>query len=260
MERDIYQEIIESHRIAGMGYYEVKEVDRRLSYFVVRSNSIICDVGSASGIDAFPLAMAGALCVALDTDRRMLEHGKSLAKRSKGLKAKLAFIVASATNLPIRTCSIDLVTCFSVLDHIPDFKQVQSSISEFHRVIKDSGRVSITFPNKLFIIGNAMMKMKQIVDWNGKFFERRFTPKQMRKMIIKSGLTLTTMASKYPTKASDNFLTSNMPLILSKFPRHLLAASFLVAEQVLQETERRGWFRICGARFGYLCQKPILYK
>jgi hypothetical protein len=62
-------------------YYEAKEVDRKISYFLVRSDSIVCDVGGASGVDAFPLAMLGSFCISLDINRDAARIGK-LTKKS----------------------------------------------------------------------------------------------------------------------------------------------------------------------------------
>ena len=76
--------------------FEVKEVDRKLSYSVVSPSSIICDVGGATGVDAFAMATLGAFCICLDINMGYARSGKVLSKRI-GISSKLDFIVASAT-------------------------------------------------------------------------------------------------------------------------------------------------------------------
>lgn len=240
--------------IAPEDLYEVKEVDRKLSYFLVEPSSIICDVGGESGIDAFPLAMRASLCVCLDTNRNAVRLGKLLSKRSIVLKAKVEFVIASATNLPFRNGSLDLVTCFSVLDHLPTKDDVCLALNEFSRAVKDFGYVAITFPNKLFVIGTISMKMKSLLDADA-FFEQRFTPWEMRKIVILSGLTPIAFHSKYPTKIGATVLKHNLPSIVSKIPKSLTIPVFVIAESLFRRVERRSRLRLYGARFGYLSQK-----
>jgi ubiquinone/menaquinone biosynthesis C-methylase UbiE len=235
-------------------YYEAKEVDRKLSYFLVRSDSIVCDVGGASGVDAFPIAMLGSFCISLDINRDAAKIGKLSLKKS--LKSKIDFVVASATNLPFKDCSLDLVTCFSVLDHLPTKDDVRLSIHEFSRVIKDFGFVAITVPNRLFLIGNLSMRLKRLLETDA-LFERRFTPKEMREIIIQSGLTPIAFGSKYPTRIGATFMKYNLPKIVSKFPRCLISSVFTITESLFQRIEKITWLRLFGARFGYLSQKQM---
>lgn len=240
--------------IALEDLYEVKEVDRKLSYFLVGPSSIICDVGGESGVDAFPLAMRGSLCVCLDINRNAVRLGKLLSKRSSLLKAKVEFVIASATNLPFRNRSLDLVTCFSVLDHLPTKDDVCLAVHEFSMAVKEFGYVAITVPNKLFMIGTISMKMKHLLDADA-FFEQRFTPWEMRKIVILSGLTPIAFHSKYPTKIGATVLEHNLPRIVSKIPKSLIIPVFVIAESLFRRVERRPWLWLFGARFGYLSQK-----
>ena len=235
-------------------YYEIKEVDRKLSYFLITSSSIICDVGGASGIDIFPQAMLGSFGVCLDINRKAVKLGKILSKR-KSIQDKVEFMVANATNLPFRNCSFDLVNCFSVLDHLPCNRYVSLSVHEFSRVVKDSGYVVITVPNRFFIIGTLSRKMKRLLDSARK--EIRFTPKEMQEIMILSGLTPIAFYSKYPTKIGNTVLKYNLPKVVRKFPRWVINPFFSIAENLFQKMERRSCFRLFGARFGYLSKKFV---
>jgi ubiquinone/menaquinone biosynthesis C-methylase UbiE len=235
---------------------EVKEVDRKLSYSVVSPSSIICDVGGGTGVDAFPLAMLGALCICLDINKEKAKSGKVLSKLF-GISSKLDFIVASATNMPFQNSALDLVTCFSVLDHLPNKNYVRLAVREFSRVIKPKGYVTITFPNTLFMIGTLSMSMKQLLDPDA-FFEQRFTPQEMEKIIISSGLTPLASDSKYPTKLGAAVLQHNLPKIVSKIPLHMYKPVFLFSEKIFVKLEKRPWLKLFGARFGILSQKGPL--
>lgn len=232
-------------------YYEVKEVDRKLSYPLITPSSVVCDVGGASGVDAFPLAMSGSLCVCLDINRSAVRLGKRLSKKESTLKAKVEFVIASCTDLPFRNCSFDLVTCFSVLDHLPTKDDVYSAIYEFSRVVKDFGYVVITVPNKLFMIGTISMMIKTLLDPDA-LFERRFTPQELRQIIILSGLKPIAFHSKYPTKVGSTILKYNLPTIVSKIPKNLIIPVFVIAEDLFKRIERRPCY-------GYMVPGSVTY-
>jgi ubiquinone/menaquinone biosynthesis C-methylase UbiE len=217
-------------------YYEAKEVDRKLSYFLVKRGSIVCDVGGASGVDAFPLAMLGSFCIVLDINRNAVRMGK-LSSKKTALKSKIDFVIGSATNLPFRDCSLDLVICFSVLDHLPTKDNVCLSVHEFSRVIKDFGYVVITVPNRLFLIGTISMRLKRFLDI-GALFEERFTPKEMRKIIVQSGLTPIAFDSKYPTKIGVTFLKYNLPRIVSKNSKASNLSCFCISRRLISKNRR----------------------
>ncbi|MGA2767342.1 MAG: class I SAM-dependent methyltransferase [Candidatus Bathyarchaeia archaeon] len=236
-------------------YYEVKEVDRRLSYFLVTSSSITCDVGGSIGIDALPLARLGSLCICVDINKGHVKAGKTLSKK-KVFMNKLEFVVASATHLPFKDSSLDLVTCFSVLDHLPSKEDACLAVNEFSRVVRDFKYVVVTVPNRLFLIGTVFMRLKQLLDSDA-YFEQRFTPQEMQKMMVMSGLTPLALDSKYPTSARGVLKESNLPRIMSKIPPKIFDPVLLIAESVSRKLEKRIWLRLFGARFGYLSQKRV---
>ena len=94
--------------------YRIKEVDRSLSYFLVKQSSLVCDVGGARGVDSFAFAEKGAFVISLDINGQALKFAKDSA-HTCGLDKNLSFIKASATDLPLRSEILDLVTCFSIL-------------------------------------------------------------------------------------------------------------------------------------------------
>src|SRR3990170_7978015 len=46
--------------------FEIKEVDRRISYLMVKESMVVCDVGGALGVDSFAFAERGAFAINID--------------------------------------------------------------------------------------------------------------------------------------------------------------------------------------------------
>ena len=57
-----------------------------------------------------------------------------------------AHLLADLTCLPLRTGSVDLVSCYHVLEHVPDDA---AAIAEIRRVLRDSGVALVQVPRKL---------------------------------------------------------------------------------------------------------------
>lgn len=228
-------------------FYEAKEVDRRLSYFLVKPSFIICDVGGAKGIDALVIAKKGAFVIDLDINGFALKKAKEIAEKSK-LGLRLSFIKASATNLPFRNECLDLVTCFSTLDHLPNKRSAYVAINEFSRVVRRRGYVAVTVPNKFFLIGTINMKIKSLTEPN-LFLEHRFTPTELRRALTSSGLQPVIFDSEYPKSIGPGIL-DHFPKPLKKMPGNMILLSLL--------TKFFSWFtttsfsRFTGPRMGYL--------
>lgn len=234
-------------------YLDIKQVDRDLSYPFIQDTFIICDVGGAAGIDAHKIAKLAYFTVDLDVNASALEVGKRQADNI-GISHSLGFIMASATNLPFRNIGFDMVTCFSVLDHIPGKDNAQKSIMEFSRVIKKNGFVSITVPNSEFLFGTIIMMLKQFMDEDA-FFEQRFSPKELYGMIKKAGLTPTIYGSRFPTIISNHILIHNFPKQFQKIPYELIDPVFKISEKIFFLLQFVSLFKFFGARIGYLSIK-----
>jgi ubiquinone/menaquinone biosynthesis C-methylase UbiE len=232
-------------------FYEVKEVDRRLSYPLVAQSSVVCDVGGAKGIDAFAFAEKGAFVINLDINKQALCKGKELA-RECGLNSELSFIKASATHLPFKSETLDLITCFSTLDHLPDKRSVHDAIGEFSRVIRQNAHVAITVPNKVFLIGTIIMKIKDFTDKES-FFEQRFTPKELFEILSKCGLTPIKFDSEFPKNVSSSILLFNFPKICKKIPGIMTLLFF--GAVFFRKITKINQTRLFGARMGYLSIK-----
>lgn len=231
-------------------YYNAKKVDRDLSRPFIKDFFIVCDVGGASGVDTFPIAKLAYFTINLDVNLSALKIGKKRADET-GISNKLSFICASATDLPIRSKILDMITCFSVIDHLPGKKSAQRAISEFSRVVRRKGYTSITVPNMLFLLGTLSMRIKQYID-NDAYFEQRFTPKELNYMIKSVGLTPIYFDSRYPTIIGNHLLKYNFPKIIRKVPIKLLYPFMQLWEKIFGILQSVSWLKLCGARIGYL--------
>lgn len=167
---------------------------------------------------------------------------------------KIDFVRASATNIPFKNSIFDMVTSFSVIDHLPTKKNAFQAIKESYRITKPHGYVILTFPNKLFFIGTILMKIKQMVQPET-FFEQRFTPKEVCKVFESYGLSVLRYDSKYPTEIGNAVLEYNLPKIFQKIPKNLLKPSLLLTEKFFRFIEISFPLKLLGARFGCLGQK-----
>jgi len=67
------------------------------------------------------------------------------AASAKYQRENLKFVVGSATDLPIASCSIDLVACFETIEHVADQERI---LGEIKRVLKLAGLLIVSTPDK----------------------------------------------------------------------------------------------------------------
>jgi len=237
----------------GKWFYDVKEVDRRLSHPLVRESSLVCDVGGAQGVDSFAFAEKGAFVINLDINGHALKLSNKNAHELE-LDSNLNFIKASATALPFRDEAFDLITCFSVLDHLPNKRSAYRAIIEFSRVVKRQGHVAITVPNYLFFIGTVSMKVKNLTEPEA-FFEQRFSPKELFYAMSKSKLMPIVVDSEFPKTAAPEILVSHFPRLFRKMPGMMALLS--LGTRILDKFSKLNMTKLLGARMGYLAVKTV---
>ena len=96
-----------------------------------------------------------------------------ILKRTHG---KGGYVVADGINLPFKTSAFTHAICSEVLEHIPDDQAV---IKELARIMKPSGRLTLTFPHRKFYF---------TID--DRFVEhyRRYELPEMENILIQCGL------------------------------------------------------------------------
>lgn len=112
--------------------------------FNVHSNmGYYLDIGSGHGEDACTIGKECGQIVVLDIDFR------NLLKNSDAKHKGLVMIRADGRKLPFKTGSFQMVSLFSVLEHIPEKRH---TLSEAFRVLSREGVMLIQIPNRYFPI------------------------------------------------------------------------------------------------------------
>jgi ubiquinone/menaquinone biosynthesis C-methylase UbiE len=110
-----------------------EKVRKIVSEISSKRHENVLDIGCGTGRYIDVLTFRGENYVGLDISSDMIRIAASAAKQ-RNLKV-LAFVVASADQLPFRENVFDLVTCIDVLHHL-------DSTTDRERVIKEVGRIS----------------------------------------------------------------------------------------------------------------------
>jgi ubiquinone/menaquinone biosynthesis C-methylase UbiE len=231
-------------------YYEIKNIDRKLSEKYAKPNTLFCDVGGAGGTDAFNFLLKGAEGVCVDISSHALRTGCERAKKNR-LENRIGFVKASATDLPFPISTFDLTTSFSVIDHIPPKRAAYHAIGEFARITKYSGYVSVTVPNKLFLLGTVVMRARMLLQPNDGFFEQRFTPKELARCCTKIGLQIIEYDSKYPTVVGNTIMNWYLPRIVLRIPLRILYLLSKLGTAIFNVMEKNLKLRLLGARYGF---------
>jgi SAM-dependent methyltransferase len=98
------------------------------------------DAGCGTGFNLcwFPAWLAGGWFAGLDLSLKALGWC-----RSRGLKE---LVHGNISQLPIRTGSLDLVTGFDILQHLPTLTHVERAVNEFYRVLQPGGWLILRVP------------------------------------------------------------------------------------------------------------------
>ena len=100
----------------------------------------VLDVACGAGFGVHLLVSAGARTIGMDLDAHALAEARGLAPRAN-------LVRADGLRLPLPDASIDLVTSFETLEHVPD---TRGFVHELRRVLRPGGRLVLSTPNRAF--------------------------------------------------------------------------------------------------------------
>jgi SAM-dependent methyltransferase len=104
-------------------------------------DGLVVDVGCGHGYGAANLARNGRRVLGVD-----IAHGVLVAAARRYPYHSLSYACADARHLGVRTASVDLLTAFQVVEHLPD---AEGFIREVARVLCPSGVALLATPNAL---------------------------------------------------------------------------------------------------------------
>jgi arsenite methyltransferase len=151
---DIWADWIRTRRSGGDPSYEQELLaelagvrDRVLENAGLEGGETLLDVGCGNGLIGFGALELGAGTVTFsDVSGPLLDDCRALAE-SAGVADRCRFVEAPATALELQDASVDVVTTRSVLIYVQD---KQRAFTEFHRVLRPGGRLSIFEPINRF--------------------------------------------------------------------------------------------------------------
>lgn len=102
----------------------------------------VLDVGCGTGYGAAELAAMAERVVAIDISPDAVRYADGHFAASN-----LKFAVGSATQIPLRSAGVDVITAFEVIEHLTDWR---AFIEESARVLTPAGFLLVSTPNKAY--------------------------------------------------------------------------------------------------------------
>jgi ubiquinone/menaquinone biosynthesis C-methylase UbiE len=107
----------------------------------------LVDFGCGNGAQAFFFVADFDRLTGVDISEAFLED----FRREIAARGQIGCMEAVATGggpIPLPDASVDVVTSFTVLEHVPD---QQAALAEMHRILRPGGRLIISVPNRWWI-------------------------------------------------------------------------------------------------------------
>ena len=148
----------------------------RIAPRLIKKAHILLDVGTGCGYGVHFLdeTFSGDLSVGIDASGRALKYAN---RRYKG--ERRCFIKCSATHLPFKNKSFDLITCLEVIEHIHFPSMV---LKEIHRTLKNEGSLVISTPNK-YTIGSMLRQKDKNQHPKNPFHIREYSVPKFRQLL-----------------------------------------------------------------------------
>jgi 2-polyprenyl-3-methyl-5-hydroxy-6-metoxy-1,4-benzoquinol methylase len=124
--------------------------------FLPGDGKLLVDVGCSWGRWAMAAARAGYRPIGVDVHLDALAAAKRVSQQ---LGVKADFICAGAEALPFQTASVDLLFCYSVLQHL-ERSMVRGFFREVARLLKPGGICLVQLPNT-FGLYNILRQLKR---------------------------------------------------------------------------------------------------
>lgn len=165
-----YEERIEPDRYYGEHYATFANYLGRYEFAArfLKAEATVLDLGCGCGYGSAHLAEAPFRTV-VGVDRS--EEATAYARKRYDL-ARLSFVTASATELPVKPDSVDAVVAMEMIEHVADAEAV---LREVNRVLKRGGVFVVSTPNRL-LTGSGETPANP-------FHVREYTPEEFRTLL-----------------------------------------------------------------------------
>lgn len=141
------ERIIPDDLIAYSGRLFKEHIDRYNFAVPYVHNKMVADVACGSGYGSHLLASKGAKKVmGIDCDKKTIQYAKNRYPRRN-----ITYKVRDANDLPLASASISVFVSFETIEHI---KKPREFLNEAKKVLKRSGLLIISTPNKKYSIGD----------------------------------------------------------------------------------------------------------
>jgi len=107
----------------------------------------LVDVGCGNGAQTLVLADLAARVTGVDIDEGFVAEFRREAA-ARGYAGRADALTASGAAVPLPDGCADAVTCFTVLEHVPD---EAATLAEMRRLLRPGGRLVLTVPNRWWV-------------------------------------------------------------------------------------------------------------
>lgn len=152
-------------------------------------DAIFMDIGSGgNAYNVIEMAKKGHPSIGLDISPQAAKNAERFAK-DQGCDDACLFIVADASNIPIKAESIAHTACIMLLEHIEDDEAVIRDIS---RILKPNASSFIAVPNAYRYIWPIFWPLNRM--WDKKLGHvRHYTPEDLSQKFRRAGFSITSL-------------------------------------------------------------------
>lgn len=157
----------------------------------IKKGTSSLDIGCGIGRITLTLAKMGAEVTGVDVSEKMLLHCAKEAKKRK-LESRVTLVQSSAEFIPFADSSFDIVTCFGLLEHLPEEPR-KRCVQEALRLLKQRGSLYIVINND----ENILLQPRYVLKAQRKdgYFATLVGLDWLRKECIKAGAKLLVVAA-----------------------------------------------------------------
>ncbi len=140
-----------AHLAAGMpareGQFVLERRRRLVAPLLPSPCGRLVDIGCGNGAQTLALADCARRLTGVDIDPAFVADFERAAAAG-GLADRADAVVAAGAAVPLPDGCADAVTCFTVLEHVPDER---AALAEMRRLLRPGGRLVLSVPNRWWI-------------------------------------------------------------------------------------------------------------